>query len=546
MRLFRRRHPTVSLRIPEATSIARVRAFTKAKVGRFFDLLESEMEKLKFSPDRIYNVDETGLCIVQSKKEAVIALKGKKQVGQLTSAERGALITVIACMNPVGQYIPPFLIFPRVKVPASYLDGTPFNTDYDCHKSGWIQMDIFTKWFQHFLKYAKPTKELPVLLILDGHNTHTRNADVIELARKNNVVIISIPPHTSHKTQPLDRTFMGPLKAYYSSEVRKFLRDKKRAVELRDVGALFGSAYKNAARYDIAENGFKCTGIYPVNRNIFTDNEYTPTPEENDELQDELNEDQPALTTTTISPIPIPPTDLNATSASTTTSTLPVQIPPVDSNTTLLSSSFILPEQITPIPVLEKKKKVTRGRKPGKSEIITSSPYKNALAEQQAKSKYKPITGNKKPTTKNGKPATRNRKVAKLSTSNDDPTENQPSTSSFNQPSTSSFNQPSTSSFNPSKNRPVRKSRRQLFELSSSSESEDDIVLSDSSGDDDNGEDDDPECIYCNEKYSDGKEGDDWIRCLKCSLWFHPLVLVMYKYKFPFIRRFPQGICSDH
>lgn len=127
---------------------------------------------------------------------------------------------------------------------------------------------------------------------------------------------------------------MGLLKAYYSSEVLKFLRYKKGAVELRDVGALFGSTYKNAAPYDIAENGFKCTGIYPVNRNIFTNNEYTLVPEENDELEDELNEDLQAINTT-ISPIPIPPTDLNTTS---------------------LSSSFILPEQITPIPVLEKKK----------------------------------------------------------------------------------------------------------------------------------------------------------------------------------------------
>lgn len=138
------------------------------------------------------------------------------------------------------------------------------------------------------------------------------------------------------------------------------------------------------------------------------------------------------------------------------------------------------------------RRKNTRGRKPDKSEIITSSPYKNALAEQQAKSKYKPVTKNEKPATKKEKPTIGNRKVVKPPTSNVDPPENQPSTSSYN----------------PSKNRPVRKSRRQLFELSSSSESKDDVVLSDGNGDD-NSDEDDPECIYCNEKYSDGKEGDD-------------------------------------
>ncbi|CAG4984225.1 unnamed protein product [Parnassius apollo] len=84
---FLARHKVLSLRQPTGTSFARVKGFTKENVKSFFDLLEKEFELFKFPPTRIYNVDETGLSIVQSKTPKVLATRGKKQVGALTSAE---------------------------------------------------------------------------------------------------------------------------------------------------------------------------------------------------------------------------------------------------------------------------------------------------------------------------------------------------------------------------------------------------------------------------------------------------------------------------
>ena len=113
---FLRRHPQLSVRSPEATSAARARAFNAVTVGEFFNLLELVMDEKHFSPTRIYNVDETGLTTVQGKPSKIIALRGKKQVGSLTSAERGQLCTVEICMSAAGQFIPPFVVFPRVRM----------------------------------------------------------------------------------------------------------------------------------------------------------------------------------------------------------------------------------------------------------------------------------------------------------------------------------------------------------------------------------------------------------------------------------------------
>lgn len=51
---FITRHPTLTLRRPEPTSIARARGFNKPQVYRFFDLLETEIEKHKIDAFHIY------------------------------------------------------------------------------------------------------------------------------------------------------------------------------------------------------------------------------------------------------------------------------------------------------------------------------------------------------------------------------------------------------------------------------------------------------------------------------------------------------------
>ena len=48
-------------------------------------------------------------------------------------------------------------------------------------------------WFQHFVAFVKPTKDKPVLLVLDRHLSHTQNIDLIDLARQNHVAINCVP-----------------------------------------------------------------------------------------------------------------------------------------------------------------------------------------------------------------------------------------------------------------------------------------------------------------------------------------------------------------
>lgn len=93
------------------TSSSRANGFNRDEVNKFFVMLEAQHEKHSYPVDRVYNVDETGITVVQSKIPHVIGLKGKRQVGAITSAERGSLVTVVCCMSAGGTYIPPMMIF---------------------------------------------------------------------------------------------------------------------------------------------------------------------------------------------------------------------------------------------------------------------------------------------------------------------------------------------------------------------------------------------------------------------------------------------------
>ena len=81
----------------------------------FFDNLEKVYEKHNFSADQIYNMDETGFSNVMDQVK-VIARRGTRQVGRITSGEKGRTVTAIYCCNAAGDYIPPMLVLPGKKV----------------------------------------------------------------------------------------------------------------------------------------------------------------------------------------------------------------------------------------------------------------------------------------------------------------------------------------------------------------------------------------------------------------------------------------------
>ncbi|CAH1966959.1 unnamed protein product [Acanthoscelides obtectus] len=361
--------------------------------------------------------------------------------------------------------------------------GAPPGSLFACHPSGWIQTHLFTEWFHHFLTKVKPSRDEPALLILDGHNTHTRNLEFLRLAKQNGVTIICLPPHTTHKLQPLDKRVMGALKAHYNEEVRVFKRTYKRPITQYDITEIFGRAYLKIQCGSNAVKGFETTGLYPVRRNNFDESDFLKAAQEGSD--DESTAAVPEQ-------------------SETNTATNPTVIEQLYGRpNTPAVETHVTPHDILPLPKLQQKKG-TRGRKPGQAKIITSSPYLKELETSLNVSKEK-VEAVKR---KLGAPK-KSRKVQ--------PCPQRETESILTQPSTSGLHLVASK-------QKARNKRRSSS--STSSEKSEALHYQDSSGDELTQEttvdpDEDAICGYCDGKFSEDQRGEIWIQCILCLQWFH-------------------------
>ena len=83
---------------------------------------------------------------------------------------------------------------------------------------------------------------------MDGHQSH-RTLEAIELARDNGIIMLTLPPHCTHRTQPLHRTFLKSLKLNYNAACDERMRcHPGRSISFSETAELFHRAYVISSR----------------------------------------------------------------------------------------------------------------------------------------------------------------------------------------------------------------------------------------------------------------------------------------------------------
>ena len=314
---FKDRHPEVSLRTPEAQTDSRSKLLNPQIVNSYFQDLGNIIAENDLSnrPKCIWNMDETSCCM-EHKPVPVVARKGSRSIPGRASHSRETF-SVLVCVNADGSHIPPMIIARGKTERCLHGLGTalgPANARYTYQERAWMNDELGVKWFgELFLPNCGP--ERPQLIILDSHHSH-EVLDLLVMAKQNGIIIMAMPPHTTHMLCPLDRTVFKPLKDYYNRECSDFLSlNPTNQVTKWNWPKLFKTAFDNAVTPTNIKEGFRACGIHPHSAQSISAAAFAPSTKFD---KPEINEDDISRS--------IPSVD-NPNTLESMSSSLPSQVP---------------------------------------------------------------------------------------------------------------------------------------------------------------------------------------------------------------------------
>lgn len=109
---------------------------------------------------------------------------------------------------------------------------------------------------------------------MDNHGTHI-SLEAINYSRENGIVLLSLPPHSTHRMQPLDICVYGPFKSRCKVAFNDYISTNPgKAVRIQDIARLTTDAYLQSFCPNNIVKGFNRSGIWPINRLVFTDEDF--------------------------------------------------------------------------------------------------------------------------------------------------------------------------------------------------------------------------------------------------------------------------------
>lgn len=203
----------LSRRKSEILTRARAEGLSNFIVDEFFKMYEKILKdnNLDNHPERIFNLDETGLGTDPTKGKVFVPKSASVTYSRSGGAGR-LQYSVLFVASASGERYPPCVIFKgRGDLQSTWAQGGPPGALYGVTESGWMQDYIFEKWLIAFANQVKHL-EKPVLVIFDGHGSHL-TYNVTCVARANEIILLCLPPNTSHALQPLDVGVFAPMKS---------------------------------------------------------------------------------------------------------------------------------------------------------------------------------------------------------------------------------------------------------------------------------------------------------------------------------------------
>lgn len=239
---------------------------TEEELERYFTNLEENLAGVP--AENILNYDETNLTDNPGSKKYIFS-RGSKYPKRVVNATKSA-ISIMFAATASGEVLPPYIVYKAERIYDQWCIGGPKNARYNRTKSGWFDSFCFEDWFSKIIVPWAKNHTGPKVVIGDNLSSHL-NLSVLLECQRNNIRFIFLPPNSTHLTQPLDVSFFRPLKIHWRNILLDYKMRNPRDQTLNK--SSFPSLLKRlmneikANEASVIKNGFRATGIYPLNKN---------------------------------------------------------------------------------------------------------------------------------------------------------------------------------------------------------------------------------------------------------------------------------------
>ncbi|XP_072380545.1 uncharacterized protein [Diabrotica undecimpunctata] len=125
---------------------------------------------------------------------------------------------MILANNAEGNPVPPIFTSLRKFYKEHFVRDYLIDGCGNANPSGWITGPDLLFFMKHFLKKVRCSKESPVLVLFDNYSAHLY-IEVLDYCKKHGITLLSFPPHTTNRLQPLDVSIFGPPKKFFNDAV---------------------------------------------------------------------------------------------------------------------------------------------------------------------------------------------------------------------------------------------------------------------------------------------------------------------------------------
>lgn len=221
-------------------------------IAEFADIVSSQ----NYSPQEIYNCDETGLNFKALPNKSLAAKQELNAPGFKMCKER---VTVLACSNAAGTNKLPLMVIGKSKNPRAFknINVNSLPVFYRHQKKAWMTSALFKEWFHvQFIPSVKKFSEkngLPprALLVIDNAPSHASTEELVN----GDIKAIFLPPNVTPLLQPMDQEVLQNMKCVYKKMLLRSLIENEdssqtilqslKKINIKDVIYWLGEAWDN-------------------------------------------------------------------------------------------------------------------------------------------------------------------------------------------------------------------------------------------------------------------------------------------------------------